>query len=37
VGLGGRDITPEVIEGVIDRTLKADKPESDIIWTGAKI
>jgi len=36
-GLGGRDITPEVIEGVIDQTLKADKPESDIIWIGAKI
>lgn len=36
-GLGGRDITPEVIEDIITSTLEAAGPESDIIWIGAKV
>jgi pyruvate/2-oxoacid:ferredoxin oxidoreductase alpha subunit len=36
-GLGGRDITPEVLEDIITSTFEAARPESDIIWTGAKV
>ncbi len=35
-GLGGRDITPETINQVIDFTLTHDQPEEDIIWVGLK-
>lgn len=33
IGLGGVDITPEMIKRVILYTLRHDKPEKDIIWT----
>jgi len=36
-GLGGRDITPELITEIAKKTLKAQKPESDIIWMGVKL
>ncbi len=36
-GLGGRDITPDVIEDIIDTTFEASEPSSDIIWIGAKV
>lgn len=36
-GLGGRDITPDVIEDIIDTTFESAKPSSDIIWIGAKV
>jgi len=36
-GLGGRDITPEVIEDIIDDTFKSEKPEKEIIWIGVKV
>jgi pyruvate/2-oxoacid:ferredoxin oxidoreductase alpha subunit len=36
-GLGGRDITPDVIEGIIDSTFESAKPSGDIIWIGAKV
>lgn len=35
-GLGGRDITPEVIEEIIDYALWHDRPEGEIIWIGVK-
>jgi pyruvate/2-oxoacid:ferredoxin oxidoreductase alpha subunit len=34
-GLGGRDITPEIIHRVIDHTLIAERPD-DIVWMGLK-
>ncbi|MFQ6117737.1 MAG: pyruvate ferredoxin oxidoreductase, partial [Candidatus Bipolaricaulia bacterium] len=34
-GLGGRDITPEVIKEIIEYTRAHDRPE-DIIWIGVK-
>lgn len=34
-GLGGRDITPEIISEIIDYTFKHERPE-DIIWVGLK-
>lgn len=34
-GLGGRDITPEGIHGIIKETAEADKPE-EIIWVGVR-
>ncbi|MFQ6103356.1 MAG: pyruvate ferredoxin oxidoreductase [Candidatus Glassbacteria bacterium] len=36
-GLGGRDITPDVIEVIIERTMAEEKPADDIIWIGAKL
>ena len=35
-GLGGRDITPEVIEEAIEYTLRRSRPESDLLWLGLK-
>lgn len=34
LGLGGRDITPEVIEEIIDQTRAAGKPEREDLWVG---
>jgi pyruvate/2-oxoacid:ferredoxin oxidoreductase alpha subunit len=34
-GLGGRDITPELIKSIIEYTQAHDRPE-DIIWMGVK-
>jgi pyruvate/2-oxoacid:ferredoxin oxidoreductase alpha subunit len=36
-GLGGRDITPEVVEDIVQRTISNDEPKDDIIWIGAKV
>ena len=35
-GLGGRDITVDTINQVIDAALKEDKPSQDIYWIGLK-
>jgi len=35
-GLGGRDVTPELIRHMITYTLKHDGPEQDTIWVGLK-
>ncbi len=35
-GLGGRDITPELIEEAIRYTVEHDKPEEEILWLGLK-
>ncbi len=35
-GLGGRDITPEIIEEAVKYTLEHSKPEEDILWLGLK-
>ncbi len=35
-GLGGRDITPGLIEEAIQYTLDYDRPEEEILWLGLK-
>jgi pyruvate/2-oxoacid:ferredoxin oxidoreductase alpha subunit len=35
-GLGGRDITPDLIEEAIEYTLEHPRPEEDILWLGLK-
>ena len=35
-GLGGRDVTPEVLHEVVEYAEKHDKPEEEIIWIGVK-
>jgi pyruvate/2-oxoacid:ferredoxin oxidoreductase alpha subunit len=35
-GLGGRDITPELIEEAIQYTMEHDQPEEEILWLGLK-
>ncbi|MDI6763847.1 MAG: pyruvate ferredoxin oxidoreductase [Thermodesulfobacteriota bacterium] len=35
-GLGGRDITPELIEEAIQYTVEHPQPEGDILWLGLK-
>ena len=34
LGLGGRDVTPETIDEVIERTRTAARPEREDIWVG---
>lgn len=36
LGLGGRDVTPAVIDGVIDRARAAAAPEREDLWVGVK-
>ncbi|HEX6307284.1 MAG TPA: hypothetical protein VFZ69_03790 [Longimicrobiales bacterium] len=36
LGLGGRDVTPTVIDDVIDRTRIAAPPEREDLWVGVK-
>jgi pyruvate/2-oxoacid:ferredoxin oxidoreductase alpha subunit len=36
LGLGGRDVTPAVINDVIDRTAAAAAPEREDLWVGVK-
>ncbi|HSJ24572.1 MAG TPA: hypothetical protein VK929_07895 [Longimicrobiales bacterium] len=36
LGLGGRDVTPDVIGGVIDGTRTAAAPEREDLWVGVK-
>ncbi len=35
-GLGGRDITPELIEEAIHYTMDHERPDGDILWLGLK-
>ncbi|MBI4595675.1 MAG: pyruvate ferredoxin oxidoreductase [Candidatus Tectomicrobia bacterium] len=35
-GLGGRDITPEIIEQILRYTERQDKPGEKVIWMGSK-
>lgn len=35
-GLGGRDITPETFDEIVDYTLSHKTPEAEIIWIGVK-
>ena len=35
-GLGGRDITPELIEEAIEYTIDHPQPEEEILWLGLK-
>jgi pyruvate/2-oxoacid:ferredoxin oxidoreductase alpha subunit len=37
LGLGGRDVTPETIDEVIERTRAAERPEREDIWVGVKV
>jgi pyruvate/2-oxoacid:ferredoxin oxidoreductase alpha subunit len=32
IGLGGRDVTPESIRGIVRYTQEHDAPEGEIIW-----
>ena len=34
VGLGGRDVTPDVIRGIVDSSRGASAPEREDIWVG---
>ncbi|MGD8279445.1 MAG: pyruvate ferredoxin oxidoreductase [Gemmatimonadota bacterium] len=36
LGLGGRDVTPETIDEVIEQTRAAERPEREDIWVGVK-
>lgn len=36
LGLGGRDVTPHVIDELIDRTRAADAPTREDLWAGVK-
>jgi hypothetical protein len=36
IGLGGRDVKPDLIRGIAEKTLAADKPEREDIWVGVK-
>jgi pyruvate/2-oxoacid:ferredoxin oxidoreductase alpha subunit len=35
-GLGGRDITPELIEEAIQYTVEHNRPEEEILWLGLR-
>ncbi len=35
-GLGGRDVTPELIEEMANYGIEKEKPENDVIWMGVK-
>jgi pyruvate/2-oxoacid:ferredoxin oxidoreductase alpha subunit len=35
-GLGGRDVTPELITEIVEHGIKNDKPDNDVIWMGVK-
>lgn len=35
-GLGGRDITPELIKEIVQYAFDHDRPEGEIIWMGVK-
>lgn len=36
IGLGGRDVTPQVIEEVIERTRRVSRPEREDLWVGVR-
>ncbi len=35
-GIGGRDVTQEILEGIYRQTAAADRPEREDIWIGLK-
>jgi len=35
-GIGGRDVTPEVLDEIYQRTKETDRPEGEGIWIGLK-
>jgi hypothetical protein len=35
-GLGGRDVTPATLEGVIQYALTHERPEHDTLWVDLK-
>ncbi|MCJ7784110.1 MAG: pyruvate ferredoxin oxidoreductase, partial [Desulfobacterales bacterium] len=35
-GLGGRDITPNLIEEAVQYTFEHSQPEEEILWLGLK-
>ena len=35
-GLGGRDITPEILDEIVAYTLEHDQPEQDTMWVGLR-
>jgi len=35
-GLGGRDITPSLIEEAVQYTMDHDRPQEEILWLGLK-
>jgi len=37
IGLGGRDVTPSVIDAVVDRSLEAAEPEREDLWVGVEL
>jgi pyruvate/2-oxoacid:ferredoxin oxidoreductase alpha subunit len=37
LGLGGRDVTPSVIDAVVDRSLEAAEPEREDLWVGVEL
>ncbi|MDT8437116.1 MAG: pyruvate ferredoxin oxidoreductase [Gemmatimonadota bacterium] len=37
LGLGGRDVTPAVIESIVDRSLAAPSPEREDLWVGVEL
>ncbi len=34
IGLGGRDVTPPVIDDIIERTRASERPEREDLWVG---
>jgi pyruvate/2-oxoacid:ferredoxin oxidoreductase alpha subunit len=36
LGLGGRDVTPEVVQEIVDRTVEAERPEKEDLWVGVQ-
>ena len=37
LGLGGRDVTPAVIDSIVDQTWTADQPERQDLWVGVEL
>lgn len=37
LGLGGRDVTPETISGIIESTRVAERPEREDLWVGVNV
>ena len=33
-GLGGRDVTPEVLDDVVEHARTSDRPDADTLWVG---
>ena len=37
LGLGGRDVTPAVIDSLVERSLSAEQPERQDLWVGVEL